>query len=346
MLFPEKDWIVASPEDVGLDGRRVDEAMAAVARVSGGDGNRQCLVIRDGCLVWHGPEIDRVHSVWSCTKSFLSLTMGLLIDDGRCTLDTRAADLYPALEAEYPTVTLRHLVTFTSGYRPRAGSSREAPFEPASPLFAPGERFHYWWESYLLALLLTKVAGESLEDLFRRRIAEPIGLDPASWRWGDCGWGTFDEITGLRGVKVCGGSGLYGRGVSISARSMARVGWLVANGGRWGDRQLVSSAWIEESTRPQVPATTPAQDPAAWYAKLPGRYGYYWWTNGADASGRRLWPSAPERTFAMQGHENNICLIVPEWRLVLVRLGADQVLYGEEYDEVLAALGRAAGEKS
>lgn len=339
MTFPAKDWLEASPQDVGLDAATLEAAMAALARISGPDGNRQALLIRDGRMVWRGPDVDLRHGVWSCTKSFLSLTLGLLIDDGRCSLDTRAADLYPALAPRYPTVTLRHLVTFTSGYRPLAASAEVAPFEPGEPLFAPGEEFHYGWESYLLALLLTRVAGESLRDLFRRRIAEPIGLDDHSWHWGD--WGPFDHLTGLRSVPVCSGSGLYDRGLHITARALARVGWLMARGGRWGERQLVSRAWVEESTRAQVPAATPCHNEQPWCHRLPGTYGYYWWTNGLDAAGHRIWPSAPQRTFAMQGHLNNICLVIPSWRIVLVRLGQDAALDADQYDPVLATLRQA-----
>jgi CubicO group peptidase (beta-lactamase class C family) len=339
VLFPGKDWTESPPEKEGLDVRKLQAATDVIARISGPQGVRQCVVIRDGRLVWRGEGIDDLHSVWSCTKSILSLTLGLLIEDGRCSLQTRAADIYSPLEKHYPTVTLRHLVTFTSGYRPREASASVAPFEPAPPHFAPGEKFHYSWESYLLSLLLTKIAGEPLRDLFRRRVAEPIGLDASAWRWGD--WGAFDHLTGLRGVAVCGGSGLYERGVWMTARAMARVGWLLACGGRWDGRQIVAREWIEQATHSQVPAGMPPYEPAAWYRRLPGTYGYYWWTNGIDSAGKRMWPAAPERTFAMQGHLNNICFILPPWRLVVVRLGMDLAIDNDLYDEFFAALRQA-----
>jgi len=85
--------------------------------------------------------------------------------------------------------------------------------------------------------------------------------------------------------------------------------------------------------RPRVEARHPAH--------LPGRYGYYWWTNGADSTGRRLWPAAPERTFAMQGHLNNYCFVIPPWRMVVVRLGMDAVIDSRLYDAFFAALRRA-----
>ena len=77
-------------------------------------------------MVWAGPGIDKVHGVWSATKSFTSTVLGLLIDDGKATLDTPAKDYVPAMAAAYPGVTLQHFTTMTSGYRaaqdePRGG---------------------------------------------------------------------------------------------------------------------------------------------------------------------------------------------------------------------------------
>jgi len=339
MAFPAEDWQTSEPGASGLDGKALDEAIEVVRRISGADGNRQCVVVRDGYLVWAGDDIDNLHTVWSCTKCFLSTVLGLMVDDGRCTLETRAADIYPALALHYPTVTLRHLATMTSGYRPCEASASVPPFAPAAPLFAPGERFHYSWDPYLLGLVLTKIAGEPLREVFRRRIAEPIGLDPGSWRWGD--FGPHDDLTGLRGLAVCGGSGLYGRGVSITARALARVGWLYACGGEWRGGRIISRAWVEQATRVQVAATVPPYDPQAWYARLAGRYGFYWWVNGVDSAGRRLWPSASERTFAMQGNLDNYCFVIPEWRMTVVRLGTDGPLVNERWDEFFAALRRA-----
>jgi CubicO group peptidase (beta-lactamase class C family) len=341
-LFPERDWVAAAPEQAGLDAAKLSRAMDVIRRLSGEQGTSQCVVIRDGLLVWRGEDIDNLHTVWSCTKSFLSTTLGLLIEDGKCSLDTRAADVYPPMEKQYPAVTLRHLVTFTSGYRPREASAAAAPFEPSEPLFAPGERFHYSWESYLLALLLTKIAGEPLRDLFRRRVAEPIGLRQDQWRWGD--WGAFDALTGLHGAAVCGGSGLYERGVWITARALARVGWLFACGGEWDGRPLLRRSWVEQALAPQVPAATPPHEARAWYWRLPGTYGFYWWTNGIDCRGRRMWPAAPPPAAAMQGHLNNVCFVIPPWRMVVVRLGMDAAVDNDLYDEFFAALRQAIRE--
>jgi CubicO group peptidase (beta-lactamase class C family) len=111
------------------------------------------VIVRHGRMILKGVDIDRVHGVWSVTKSFTGTALGLLIDDGKATLDTRAAALVPELAAHYPNATLRHFATMTSGYRAvgdepqgdyRHGPS-STPFLPARPLFSPpGSQFAYW----------------------------------------------------------------------------------------------------------------------------------------------------------------------------------------------------------
>lgn len=43
--------------------------------------------------------------------------LGLLIENGKCMLDMKAASILPEMKAAYPAVTLRHFTTMTSGYR-------------------------------------------------------------------------------------------------------------------------------------------------------------------------------------------------------------------------------------
>lgn len=332
--FPGVAWEAASPASQGVDPLRVDQAMAQIAAVCGTDGNRQTLVVRNGRVIWAGDDVERRHLVWSCTKSFLSTCLGLLWDDGKCTPDTLAAQHIPALAADYPTVTLAHLATFTSGYNHAA----DRPLEPAKPLYRPGAAMCYSSQSDLLAAVLTRIAGEPLQDLFLRRIGTRIGLTADSFRWG--------TQPGEHAPAVNGGAGHPGSGVEISASAMARLGWLYCQRGRWAGEQLISERYIAQATSVRVPADMPPFEAKAWYTGLPGRYGLNWWVNGSDAAGKRLWPSAPPSTFALQGNRNNICIIVPEWDLVLVRLGDDKIIDVGLFDASLLYLAegmRAAG---
>lgn len=334
IVFPAADWQQATPESQGLDSARLQEAMDRLAEIACDQGNTQSLVIRNGTMVWHGPDIDNKHTVWSCTKSFMAMSLGLLVDDGKCTLDSVAADFLPCLKEHYPTVTLRQFANFTSGYAGKAEEPDETLahliFEPSKPLYAPGTMFHYSQSSDQLANVLTRIAGEPLRDLFRRRIAEPAAMAPAAWSWGD-----FGEIDRL---AVCGGSGSYEKGISITARQIARMGWLLANGGAWNGRQLLSREYVREMTSPQVANTVPPYDPQAWYLRLPGSYGVNTWINGITPGGKRMWPDAPPGVSVIQGNMNNFCFAIPEWRMVLVRMGTDGRINNDRYTEVFARL--------
>lgn len=122
---------------------------------------------------------------------------------------------------------------------------------------------------------------------------------------------------------------------------MARFGWLYANSGVWNGQRLISQRYIDYATVARTSPDTPPHDPDAWYVKLPGNYGLNWWTNGTMPNGKRLWPSAPVRTFAAQGNLNNNCFIIPEWKMVVVRLGGDVIIDMEMYDRMFQMLGES-----
>ncbi len=324
-VFPHAAWEEASPESEGLNPESLKRAVAHLEANTGRDGARELVIIRNGRMVWKGDNIDHVHGIWSCTKSFTSTTLGLLIDDARCTLDTPAWAVVPVLHAHYPSLTFRHFATMTSGYRAvgdeTTGSYTHGPsatpFEPhPQPLFAPGKAYAYWDSAMnQFAQALTRSAGEPLDVLFRRRIADPIGMNPAAWKWGD-----FGTVNGLR---VNGGSGNANKHVQISARELARFGHLLLNHGQWNGRQLISAKWIRDATSVQVPASIPN----AWTKSAiegPGQYGFNWWRNAPGPDGRMTWPGAPADVFAASGHNNNKLFVIPSWRMVIVRLGLDQ----------------------
>jgi len=342
-VFPGSDWEVATPESQGVDSAKLREAVALLDKTVGKDGVRELVVIRNGRLIWQGDDIDKVHGVWSFTKSFTSTTLGLLIDDGKTTLDTKAKDILPELAAAYPEVTLRHFATMTSGYRavndePRGSylhGPSTTPFLPnPEPLFTPpGSKFAYWDSAMNeFANVLTRVAGEPLQELFRRRIADPIGMNGTNWRWGNLGT--------VGGISVNGGSGNNGGVMKISARDTARFGLLFLNRGKWKDRQLISAQWVDEATKVQVPASLP-HGFAERTSEGPGEYGFNWWINGIEPDGQRKYPGAPSGTYVGAGFNNNRCFVIPEWNMVIVRLGLDGNSKDKVWSDFLAKVGEA-----
>ncbi len=262
----------------------------------------------------------------SCTKSFTSTVLGLLIDDKITQLNTFAQDIIPKMAETYPNVTLLHFTTMTSGYLAAGDTVKKGythgpsrtPFTPSTPsLFEPGTKYAYWDAAMnQFANILTHIAKESLDGFFKHRIADPIGMNENNWYWGD-----FGDVNGL---KVVGGAGNQSKGIYISANELARFGLLFLNEGNWNGNQLISRDWIRQSTRVQV---LPILELGTHLSEIYGMgvYGFNWWVNGVQPNGNRLWPNAPASTYAASGYNNNKMFIIPEWDMVIVRLGLDAI---------------------
>lgn len=175
-VFPAEEWTVAAPHALGLDPETFEAAIGRLDAICGELGNRRSVVVYRGYVVWRGAGAGSVEPVWSCTKSVLSVCMGLLWDDGKLAPDDYAWRFDPALKSDYPGVTLAHLATFTSGV-----NYHHKTHAVGAPRHAPGEIFRYSAESDLLARLLTIAAGERLEALFARRIGIPLGIRSEEW---------------------------------------------------------------------------------------------------------------------------------------------------------------------
>lgn len=325
--IPGDRWSDADPASLGFEPTLLEQGVIRFGEACGRDGHSQVLIVRHGRVAWRGPDVEVVHPVWSCTKSYLSTCLGLLWDDGRCSPETRAAEIMPELEAQYPEMTLGHLATFTAGFRSVEGPS----LTPAEPLHPVGAAMHYGEQSDLLALLLTRIAGEPLRELFMRRVGRPIGIaeDHLVWK--------TQDLAG-EPTAVHGGTGKPVAGVDTNAVAMARLGWLVCQGGVWNGQRLLSERYIEAATSVQVPADMPPHQSDGWYTVLPGHYGLNWWVSGGAANGGPMWPSLAPRTAAIQGNRNNICLVVPEWDLVITRLGTDPARDVRGYDAGFALI--------
>ena len=123
MAFPGANWEQATPESQSVDSVKLKVAVDYLRDHSGRNGVDRLIIIRNGRVIWKGPEVDRRQRVWSVTKAFTSTAQGLLIEDGKCTLDTLAWRYNPKdLAKYYPNVTLRHFATMTSGFDGVGGS--------------------------------------------------------------------------------------------------------------------------------------------------------------------------------------------------------------------------------
>jgi CubicO group peptidase (beta-lactamase class C family) len=278
------------------------------------DGVRELIIIKDGKTIHEGNNTARVHNIWSCSKSFTSTALGLLISEGKCSLDTLAADIDPNLRALYPNATLRDFTTMTSGFSAKGRSRWDnensdwslTPYEPETPHFAPGSAYAYWDEAQMtLGRLLTRVAKQNLRDYLDERVFQPIGMGEVEWLHE----GEIDEI------PICNGC----TNVKLNAKQLAMFGQLFLNKGQWKGKQIIPSEWIEQATGNQVPVDLPVGDTDRRNVRGSGAYGFNWWVNG----GENRMPDLPPKTFYASGLHHNVLFVIPEWNMVVVRMGTD-----------------------
>jgi CubicO group peptidase (beta-lactamase class C family) len=216
-------------------------------------------VLRGGELIGeHRWTAEVPRNVYSVSKSFTSLAVGMAVDEGKLSLRDRVLDAFPGLpHAEgAESLTLEHLLTMNRGHleftRPR--SVAEALLHKLD--LKPGERFFYDNAcTFLASAMVTRVMGRKVRDLLVERLFGPLGIPDPVWEESDDGY-------------TIGATGL-----ELSTSSLARFGQFLLQRGNWKGRQLVSSAWIDGATRTQVP-TVPSQTSPDYNIG----YGYQFWT--------------------------------------------------------------------
>ena len=130
-------------------------------------------------------------AVFSVTKTFTATAIMMLVEEGRVALDHPMAEYLQDLPATWQPVTIRQLLTHTSGlpeYRdhlPELGDVRP-DYPPArvlalirdAPLqFPAGEGWEYTETNYfLLGLVIAQRSGMPYEDFVTKRLLEPLDL--------------------------------------------------------------------------------------------------------------------------------------------------------------------------
>jgi CubicO group peptidase (beta-lactamase class C family) len=275
-------------------------------------GEMSGIVIRNGHVIADWGDTERVDMTFSVTKSFLSTVVGLAWQKGLIRdVHDRVQPYVPLTELfEGPhnsKITWDHLLRQTSDWqgtlwgkpdwadRPEGKTSRDWPNRP---LREPGSFYKYNdVRVNVLALAALHMLRRPLPQVLREEIMEPIGAS-STWRWHgyDNAW---IELDGQKMQSVTGG-GHWGGGMFISARDMARFGYLFLRDGKWKDRQLVSPKWIA-------------------MARTPGTanngYGYMNWMLNTD-KGR--YSNAPATAVTFEGNGSNIIYIDRDNDLVVV----------------------------
>jgi CubicO group peptidase (beta-lactamase class C family) len=191
-----------TPESVGVssEGIRRAEEYVRQAVDAGVIPLADVALVRRGTLVWRASFVNRelaargqrldadsLYYLGSFTKIFVATLIMQQVERGQVMLSRSVADYIPAFAARgKESVTVRHLLAHASGLPDQLASPMTTQIPLAElvqeicdqPLvFRPGTRGSYCtWGFVLLAEILRRVTGRSLEDLGREDLFEPLGM--------------------------------------------------------------------------------------------------------------------------------------------------------------------------
>lgn len=143
---------------------------------------------------------DSVLETGSLAKQFTAAAMLLLVQDGKLSLDEDIRRHLPEMPDYGTPITIRHLLTHTSGLREQwsllalTGNGPGSQVHTQSVIldlasrqkglnFTPGAEFNYTNTNYALAaIIIERVSGTSLQRFTDQRLFQPLGMRHSRWR--------------------------------------------------------------------------------------------------------------------------------------------------------------------
>jgi CubicO group peptidase (beta-lactamase class C family) len=198
-------WLAARPHTVA-DGAddfpRIDEFVRAEMQRQRVPGVAVAIVRRGEAVLAKGyGEANVEHQVpvtpdtifqsGSVGKQFTAATVMLLVEEGKLALSDPLTKIFPDAPAHWKGITIRHLLTHTSGLPDYTGGTIDYRKDHSEddllkmayalkPEFAPGARWNYSNTGYvLLGIAVHKASGRFYGDVLRERIFTPLGMTTA-----------------------------------------------------------------------------------------------------------------------------------------------------------------------
>jgi CubicO group peptidase (beta-lactamase class C family) len=236
-------------------------------------------------------------STMSTIKSMTAMLVGVALREGAIeSLDDPVTAYLPELSGSaYQRVTIRHLLTMSSGTRwtetyddPGSDVNRYSRslaqrvpggivslMRELPAVHAPGSAFLYnSGDSYLLGALVSAATGRRLADFMSERIWQPFGM----------------ECDAYYTLESEGGQEIGGSRAGMCLRDFGRFALYVLGDGVIGGRETLPRGWVRDCATPAFPVTDPAR-----LAEGIAGYGYSWWIGDDDSmnalgfAGQRIW---------------------------------------------------------
>ena len=242
-------FATVTPEQAGISSRQVEKFIKTLNKR--GLATHSLLLLRGNSIFaefyWKPFHKDYCHRMYSQTKSFVSLAIGLLEQEGKLSLDDRICGYFPdkcpdTIPDNLYHLTIRNLLTMqTCGYTPWWMTNEEPDrvklYMQQNTAHLPGGML---WEydspgSQVLSVLVERLSGMRLFDFLNERIFKKLGAFSTA------------TILKTRTEDSFGDSTML-----CTARDMAAIGRFVMNYGSWNGEQILNEDYIRTATTVQA----------------------------------------------------------------------------------------------
>jgi CubicO group peptidase (beta-lactamase class C family) len=316
------------------------DALEAAERYARSTKTTSLLVYHRGRLqyesYWEGSSAETPVYSFSMHKTIVGMMVGFAIADGRIgSIDDSVAKYLPEWsDPQHSQITLRHLLQMSSGIesmqygdnpfskhqRRQIGTDLERTALSFDLAEAPGQRFDYnGVNPTLLAMIIERATGRRYAEYLSEKLWQPLGNRTAHvW---------LDHEDGL----VFAATSLF-----ATPRDWLRVGLMMLDSGRVGDRQVLPADWLQQMIT--ASPTNPVYGNMTWLgfnasgavSSLSSGLGRY---NAVDEEKTRA--LATRNMICFDGLGGQRVYVFPASELVIVRTG---ILDGGYEDPVLPNL--------
>lgn len=308
--FPPSDsdtWETVTPASLGWNNSGIQELLDLLKN----NGTRAFIILKDGKIVIEeyfgntlpGTASFNKNSYWywaSAGKTLTAFTVGKAQEEGFLEITDKTSDYlgngWTSLTAQKESlITITHQLTMTSGLDDNVPDNHSILPVDLKYKADAGTRWAYHNGPYtLLESVVKHAVNKEFDVYFNSVLRDKIGMD-GIWQWTD-----NDHV------------------YYSTARTMARFGLLMLNGGKWDGEAILTGAYVNSMI---LPSQT-----------LNKSYGYLWWLNGKESFMMpesqlvipgSCTPNGPADMYSGLGKNGQYISVIPSENMVLIRMGED-----------------------
>ena len=279
----------STPEQEGIPSATVSALLDSLFSIPQTD-IHSVMMLRHGKViaeVYPEPfKAEYQHTLYSCSKTFVSTAVGLAIDANLLRVTDRVATFFPEslpakVSPELASMTIHDLLIMASGIDPDGNLRADNTYwlKPllAKPVKTPGKIFKYdSLCTYLLSAIVQQVTGKTVLAYLQEKVFADLHINKVSWE------------ESPEGVTT-GGWGLY-----LQPESLAKMGQLLLQKGKWNGKQLISESWVNQMMQTHID------------------------TGDGRGYGYQMWEASKDGAYRADGRFGQYIVVMPKQDMVVV----------------------------